>query len=495
MLCDTTNRNHTTFFAREELNTLNQLREKIHFIGIGGAGMSGLARILLELGYRVSGSDIKPTEVTEQLSDLGAEVHIGHARENVGEAGTVVVSTAIRNDNPEVTEARDRGIPIIHRADVLARIMELRKSIAVAGAHGKTTTTSMIALVMEKNRLDPTVIVGGILQNIGGNAKLGQGSYLVAEADESDGSFLKLNPYLAVVTNIEDDHMDHYGSMENIMKAFLQFVSKVPDDGLLILCADDENVKKVMRHCIKPYITYGLKPGARYTARNIENQGLATSADIYDGEKLLGRLTLNVPGRHNLSNALAAVVTGLVMGLQFSDIAKALEEFRGVQRRFQLLGEVKGVKVVDDYAHHPTELQATLKAARQTQPKRVVAVFQPHRFTRTRQLYKEFGKSFAEADVIVVSDIYAAGETPIPGVTAKLITRAIEKTEGRPVHFCPTLEQTTEYLEEITEPGDLVLTLGAGNIWTVGVELVKRLGRSEREVVNYELPGHEASIG
>ncbi len=474
---------------------MNQLKEKIHFIGIGGTGMSGLARILLELGYQVSGSDIKASDVTQQLSDLGAEIHIGHTPENVDGAGTVVVSTAIQNDNSEVKEARGKGIPIIHRADVLAGIMELRKSIAVAGAHGKTTTTSMIALVLEKNRLDPTVIVGGILQNIGGNAKLGQGSYLVAEADESDGSFLKLNPHLAVVTNIEDDHMDHYGSMENILKAFEEFLTKIPDHGLLILCADDSNIRQLISRCNKPYSTYGIQPGARYTARNIGNRGLVTYADIFDGENFLGQLTLNVPGQHNLSNALAAVVTGMSLGLEFSEIAKALEEFRGVKRRFQLLGEVKDIQVVDDYAHHPTELRATLNAARQTEAKRVVAVFQPHRYSRTKQLYEEFGKSFAEADVIVVSEVYAAGETPIPGINAELIIKAIEQTEGRPVHFCATLDQTTAYLEEITKPGDLVLTLGAGNIWTVGVELVNRLRCSESEAVEFELSGHQASIG
>lgn len=474
---------------------MNQLRERVHFIGIGGTGMSGLARILLDLGYRVSGSDIKASDVTEQLSDMGADIYIGHACENVGNAGTVVVSTAIQNDNPEVKEAEKKGIPIIHRADVLARIMELRKSIAVAGAHGKTTTTSMIALVLEKNRLDPTVIVGGVLQNIGGNAKLGQGSYLVAEADESDGSFLKLNPHLAVVTNIEDDHMDHYGTMENILKAFQEFMAKIPDDGLLILCADDDNVRQLLPLCNKPYITYGLQPGARYTARNVGNRGLFTYADIYDGENLLGRLSLNVPGRHNLSNALAAVVTGISIGLEFTEIAMALEEFRGVKRRFQLIGEVKNIQVVDDYAHHPTELRATLNAARQTDAKRVVAVFQPHRYSRTKQLYEEFGKSFAEADVIVINEVYAAGEAPIPGINADLIIKAIEETEGRPVHYCATLDQTTAYLEEITKPGDLVLTLGAGNIWNVGVELVKRLRCSESEAVDFELPGHHASIG
>lgn len=462
---------------------MEKLQGRIHFIGIGGAGMSAIAKILLQLGYSVSGSDIKLSPITKKLEGMGAVVYEGHQGSNVEGAGTVVISTAINLTNPELIAAKELGITVLHRADVLAEIMQPRHSIAVAGAHGKTTTTSMIALVLEYNKLDPTVIVGGELSYIGGNAKLGQSNFLVAEADESDGSFLKLTPKTVVITNIEDDHLDHYGTLENIMQAFREFASKVADSGTVVCCTDDSNVRQLINELPnQSYITYGLNEQADYTVQNIQIQGTNTAVDVYYQGQLLGKLELQVPGMHNLVNALAAVAVGREAGLDFADIANALGEFRGVSRRFQTMGDVLGVRIVDDYAHHPTEIHATLNAARSAGFQRVVAVFQPHRYSRTKFLYKEFGKVFGPADEIIINDIYAACELPIEGVSANLIVDEIEKNEGRSVHYIPTLEDTVDYLAEHVQPGDIVLTMGAGNVWTVGTKLNEQLMMKEANV-------------
>lgn len=462
---------------------MEKLQGRIHFVGIGGAGMSAIAKILLQLGCQVSGSDIKLSPITKKLEAMGAIVCEGHQSSNVEGADIVVISTAINQTNPELVAAKGLGITILHRAEVLAEIMRPRHSIAVAGAHGKTTTTSMIALVLEYNQLDPTVIVGGELSYIGGNAKLGQSDFLVAEADESDGSFLKLYPKTVVITNIEDDHLDHYGTLENIMLAFKEFAGKVADNGIVVCCTDDPNVRQLIEELPnQSYITYGINEQADYTAKNIRVQGTNTEVEVYYHDQLLGKLELQVPGMHNLVNALAAVVVGRQAGIEYTAIASALSEFRGVSRRFQTMGDVLGVRIVDDYAHHPTEINATLNAARSAGFQRVVAVFQPHRYSRTKFLYKEFGKAFGPADEIIINDIYAACEQPIEGVSANLIVDEIEKNVGRPVHYIPTLEDTVEYLAEHVQPGDIVLTMGAGNVWTVGTKLNEQLMMKEANV-------------
>lgn len=451
----------------------HSLPDRIHFIGMGGAGMSGLATVCLALGHRVSGSDLNQSVVTSRLESLGATCYTGHSAENVGDAGLVVVSSAIPADNPELLAARNREIPVMHRGQLLAVLMCGSKGIAVAGAHGKTTTTSMLALVLEKNNLDPTILIGGELTDIGGNAKLGRGQYLLTEADESDGSFLKLDPLVAVVTNVEDDHLDHYGTVENIIAAFSEFLSKMSPAGLAVLCGDDPVLQKIMSDCPAPVVTYGLSnPKVDYTVQNLIFSGFGSSAEVYHHGEYLGRLELVVPGRHNVLNALAAVAAGMWLGLSFDGIARALRCFRGAGRRFQLLGEVGGVRVVDDYAHHPSEIAATLAAARQTAPGRVVAVFQPHRYSRTALLKDRFGKAFSQADVIIISAIYGAGEKPIEGVTAWVIVEAIEAHEGRPVIYLATRGEIVDYLTTHTGPGDLVLVMGAGDIRNAGLDLV-----------------------
>jgi len=448
--------------------------EWIHFVGVGGAGMSGIAKVLLDLGYKVSGSDLNVTDTTKRLEQNGALVYSGHMADNVQEdVDTVVVSSAIPEKNEEVEKAKRLKIPVIQRAEMLARLMERQKAICIAGAHGKTTTTSMIALVLEKNNFDPTVVVGGELNDIGGNAKLGRGEYLVAEADESDGSFLKLKPWSTVVTNIEDDHLDHYGSLENIIKAFKEFVTLGSPEGFSILCVDNPFVREMVDHVPGKLITYGLSQKADYTAKNVTYHGLTTRANIYFGEKLLGELELNVPGKHNISNALAAIVLGRELGIDFNKIKKCLAGFIGVQRRFQLIGKVNNIQVVDDYAHHPTEIKATLQAARNSHPGRIIAVFQPHRYTRTYFLAKEFASSFDVVDKLILDEIYSAGEKPIPGVSTQSIINLM--ADDVDVEYITDRSALNDYLASIVKPGDLILTLGAGNVWQVGVELVNKL--------------------
>lgn len=438
--------------------------------------MSGLASILLDLGYEISGSDLSSTDITRRLESRGAVCHVGHASRNLDTSQLVVISSAIKPDNPELLAAREKGIPVIHRGDLLAWLMQRQKGIAVAGAHGKTTTTSMLALVLERSGFDPTIVIGGELNDIGGNAKLGRGEYLVAEADESDGSFLKLQPLAAIITNIEDDHLDHYGSVEEIKKAFRQFMHKVPEHGLVVACIDDPNVRETIRDLERPLITYGSEgSGASYTLRQLSLDSGGSRGDVYYEGRFLGTLELYVPGRHNMLNALAVVAAARWLGLDFNLIASILREFRGARRRFELLGEVGGIRVVDDYAHHPSEIRATLQAARQTDPGRLVVVFQPHRYTRTLLLKEQFGRSFADADLLIVNEIYSAGETPIEGVNAQLIVQAIKNYGRPPVVYLPTREQVVNYLAAEARPGDLILTMGAGNIWLCGLDLLKRL--------------------
>lgn len=452
--------------------------KKVHFIGIGGAGMSGIATVMLEMGgYQVSGSDIKRSAVIDRLENLGAKCNIGHKTSNINnEIDAVVYSTAISPENPEILETQRLGIPLIRRGQMLARLMKEKKGIAVAGAHGKTTTTSMTALILEENSFDPTIIIGGDLSNIGGNAKLGQGEYMVAEADESDGSFLLLDPNIAVVTNIEDDHLDYYGTRENIAKAFRQFLAKLSAEGLAVICLDDPVLKEITTGLTCQVVTYGsLGSGADYQIKVLETRNGVNQGEVYFQEERLGMLELHVPGYHNLLNAMAAVAIGRHLNLDFEKIARALRKFTGAKRRFQVIGKVNGITVVDDYAHHPTEVKATLQAARTSHPGRIVTIFQPHRYSRTKQLFKEFGQSFTNGDLIILTDIYAASELPLEGVHTKLILDAIPLQEGQQVLYLPTLKDAADYLADYANPGDLVLTMGAGDVWTLGRELIKRL--------------------
>lgn len=453
-----------------------QKTQHVHFIGIGGSGMNGIAIILLGMGYKVSGSDLKPSAVTERLAELGATCYIGHSGENLGNAELVVASTAIPPDNEELVAAKLRGLPVVHRSEMLAWLMKRQKGIAIAGAHGKTTTTSMVALVLEKNDIQPTIVIGGELTEIGGNAKLGRGEYLVAEADESDGSFLKLDPFIEVITNIEDDHLDYYKTMENILAAFREFLAKVPENGLAVVCLDDPRLRELLDDFNRPYETYALEnPEADYMFKSIRLNGNVTAGDVYYQGAYIGTLRLKVHGRHNLSNALAVVAAGRFIGLDFDAIASVLENFTGAGRRFQLTGEVNGIRVIDDYAHHPTEIKATLKAAVQVKTGRVVSVFQPHRYSRTAILGERFGEAFADADIIIISDLYSAGEHPIEGISAETIISAIERHDGREVIYLPTKTDIVNFLVPTVRPGDMVLTMGAGDIWNAGVELVARL--------------------
>lgn len=457
---------------------VEETMENIHFVGIGGVGMSGIAKILLEMGYHVSGSDLKESEITRRLKELGAIIYQGHDRKNLNGAKVVVVSSAIPKNNPEVIAAQEKQIPVWQRAEMLAKLMQEKRGIAIAGAHGKTTTTSMISMILERSGFDPTIVIGGEVNDIGSNAKLGKGEYLVAEADESDGSMLRLDPTIAVVTNIEDDHLDHYGSLDNIIKAFTEFINKIPPQGFALLCKDNANVQKIMEELQVKTITYALEENADYLAKEIKMDNLSSSFAVWAYGRLLGTITLRVPGLHNIYNALAATAICLEQGVGFEQVKSSLALFSGVQRRFQIIGQIEEIMVVDDYAHHPTEIKVTLQAARDGWQGRIIAVFQPHRYTRTKLLHDEFAKSFSQADIIILNEIYSAGENPIPGITGESLGSAIEKYEEREVALLPTKKEIVEHLVKIVQPGDLVITIGAGDIWMVAQELVQRLKES-----------------
>ncbi|TDA70497.1 MAG: UDP-N-acetylmuramate--L-alanine ligase [Clostridia bacterium] len=453
----------------------------IHFVGIGGSGMSGVARVLLEQGYRVSGSDLRQSGLTADLARLGAEIYLGHADANVRPGVTlVVVSTAIPRDNPEIVAARSRGIPVISRGEMLARLMHAKKGIAVAGSHGKTTTTAMISLLMAAAGLDPTVIAGGVSEDIGGNARCGHSDYLVAEADESDGSFLLLTPWLAVVTNVEDDHLDYYGSLGGIHAAFGRFLELVRPGGKAVVCLDDPVLAHLAGQAGQDsnIVSYGFKAGARYTAGMLHLNGRGSACTVYVDGSPRGELRLAVPGRHNILNALAALAVAEACDIGFSRAQAILAGFRGVRRRFQVLGRFGDIWVVDDYAHHPTEIRATLEAASQVSAGRVIAVFQPHRFTRTRNLYREFGQCFGQAAEVIVTDIYPAGEPPIPGISAELIVAAARENGHPAVKYMPREEEIVGYLAANSRPGDLIITLGAGDVYQVGHRLTDFLAGS-----------------
>ncbi len=449
--------------------------QHIHFVGIGGIGMSGIAEVLLNLGYQVSGSDTKETEVTRRLESLGAKISYGHRRENLKEADVVVTSSAIRKGNPEVEAAEERLIPVIPRAEMLAELMRMKIGIAVAGTHGKTTTTSLIATVLAAGGLDPTVVIGGRLNSIGSNARLGQGEYLVAEADESDGSFLKLMPTIAVVTNIDPEHLDFYKGIDEIKETFLSFLDKIPFFGLAVLCLDHPNIQSLLPRLKKRFTTYGLTTQADFQAKEIVFEGLSTSFDVVHRRREIGRLSLRMPGLHNVYNALATLATAFELDIPFQVVQGTLRDFSGIQRRFQIKGEKKGILVVDDYGHHPVEIMATLKAARGGWSKRIIAVFQPHRYTRTQALFKDFLTAFYDADVLVLTDIYPAGEDRIEGVESKALFEGLREYGHKDVTYLPDKKEIVEHLLRVISPGDLVITLGAGDIWQVSEELVNRL--------------------
>jgi UDP-N-acetylmuramate--alanine ligase len=450
--------------------------QHIHFVGIGGIGMSGIAEILVNLGYRVSGSDQKRNETIERLEQLGAKVFTGHHAAHVEGAHVVVYSSAVTGDNVELQTARQRQVPIISRAEMLAELMRLKYGIAVAGTHGKTTTTSMVATVLAEGRYDPTIVVGGRVASLGSNARLGQGEFLVAEADESDGSFLKLAPTIAVVTTIDAEHLDHWGSLEAIQEGFLTFVNKVPFYGAAVLCLDQPNIQMLLPRVEKRIITYGLESGADLVARRLVLSGMTSRFEVSQRGTALGECSLQVPGRHNALNALAAIAVGLDLEIPFATIQRALAGFAGVQRRFQIRGTAGGVTVVDDYGHHPVEIRATLAAAKAGFDRRVVTVFQPHRYSRTLHLRQEFLTAFNQADVLVVMDVYSAGEAPIPGVSAADLAEGIRAHGHRNVVYLGNdRARIVEHVCEISRPGDLVLTLGAGDVSQLGPDILRRL--------------------
>jgi UDP-N-acetylmuramate--alanine ligase len=447
---------------------------KIHFVGIGGIGMSGIAEVLLNLGYAVSGSDLKESDTTRRLASLGARIALGHAARNLAEADVVVISSAVRKDNPEVLEARRRKIPVIPRAEMLAELMRLKYGVAIAGTHGKTTTTSMAAHLLAAAGLDPTAVVGGKVNGFGSNAKLGKGEYMVVEADESDGSFLRIPPTIAIVTNVDPEHLDHWKTAEALRQGFLDFVNRVPFYGLAILCHDHPGVQSLLPDVECRYVTYGESLQADYRAEGIEVDGHAVRFQAFRRAEPLGLFEVRMVGRHNALNALAVVALGDEMGIPPAAIRDALASFQGVQRRFTVRGEAAGVTVVDDYGHHPAEVKATLAGAREAFRRRVVCLFQPHRYTRTRDLLAEFATAFDAADVLVLTDIYAASEDPIPGVTASTLADAIRACGHRDVSVVARAELAKAARARV-QAGDLVLTLGAGDVTAVGPELLAML--------------------
>ncbi|OEU60618.1 MAG: UDP-N-acetylmuramate--L-alanine ligase [Desulfobacterales bacterium C00003104] len=454
-----------------------QKKYHLHFVGIGGIGMSGIAELLINLGYEVSGSDLVSSNITTRLASLGARVYEGHLSDHIDGADVVVISSAVRADNPEVVASRASAVPVIPRAEMLAELMHLKYGIAVAGAHGKTTTTSIVAEVLNRGALDPTVVIGGRLNSLGTNAVLGGGEFIVAEADESDGSFLHLSPTITVVTNIDAEHLDYYKDMDQIKAVFLDFINKVPFYGLAVLCLDNEHIQRLIPKIVKRYATYGLTTQADCQAKEIVSEGLRSRFQVLWQKKKLGAVCLNLPGLHNIYNALASVVVGIELGIGFNMIKAALEKMQGVQRRFQLKGNVGGIIFVDDYGHHPTEIRATLDTVRQCWPdRRIVVIFQPHRYTRTAALFEDFTRAFYRADSLVVLPIYPAGEIPIPGVEGEILCEGIKAHGHKDATFKRGVKEVLDHLSHRLDANDVVLTLGAGPVWKVGEEIIRSIG-------------------
>jgi UDP-N-acetylmuramate--alanine ligase len=465
--------------SRLELPPLRKKKHRIHFVGIGGIGMSGIAEVLLNLGYVVSGSDLQESEATRRLRSAGAQIFIGHQEQNLAsDPSVVVVSTAVRYSNPEVLEARRRQIPVIPRAEMLAELMRVKYGVAVAGSHGKTTTTSLISAVLNHAGLDPTSVIGGRVHMLGSNARMGQGDILVAEADESDGSFLLLTPAIAVVTNIDREHMDFYQSMERLNESFLSFVNKVPFYGLGVLCLDNAMVRALLPKVKKRFVTYGLSPEADYSVTGLEMKPGGVEFGVVHRSQSLGKLRLQLPGRHSATNALAAVAVAQELEVPFSCVAEALAGFSGIQRRFEIKGEPKNLLVIDDYGHHPAEIRATIDAIRHSWKRPLTVIFQPHRYSRTRDLFEEFLTAFEGADRLILTEIYPAGEDPIPDLTGEALYQAIKRLGHIEVEFVSDKNLIVERLKDTLKGGDVVLTLGAGDIYKVGESLVEALKRT-----------------
>jgi UDP-N-acetylmuramate--alanine ligase len=447
----------------------------IHMIGIGGTGMNGIAEVLLNLGYKVTGSDIQANDATRRLTRLKAQISIGHKTGNVKGADVAVISSAIREDNVEVQAARHQKIPVIPRAEMLAELMRMKYGIAIAGSHGKTTTTSMIATILDRAGFDPTIVVGGRLNTIGANAKLGEGDFFVAEADESDRSFLYLSPFIAVLTNIDAEHLDQYQNIEEIKRTFVNFANKVPFYCPIILCLDDPNLQSVIPQLERRIITYGFSAQSDIFARDFRFEQFSSTSTLHHQGRKLGILKLNVPGMHSILNAMASVAVGLDLDIAPSLILDALQSYSGTGRRFELKKEVGGIMVIEDYAHHPTEIKATLDAAKRGWPRRVLAVFQPHRYTRISHLMNEFATSFNQADVLLITEIYAAGEEPIPQATGRALYESIKQFGHKNVHFEPDMKDLPSRLRKLARPGDIIIVLGAGNIYKIIPDLIKKL--------------------
>ncbi len=459
----------------KEKSLMQRKVKRIHFVGIGGIGMSGIAEVLVNLGYNVGGSDVQPSDTTARLQKIGAKVVIGHAAENIGNSDVVVTSTAVKENNPEVIEAHRRNIPVIPRAEMLAELLKMKFSVAVSGSHGKTTTTSMISTILAEGDLDPTMVIGGKLASIGSNARLGDGEIIVAEADESDGSFLKLSPTIAVITNIDREHLDYYPGIVEIKDAFLKFANIVPFYGCTVICNDNIYVREITPLIKRRIITYGIESPADYNAVDIKFSKRKTCyTAVYKGDKL-GKVELIVPGLFNVYNSLAAIAVARELNLDFITIKEGLKSFSGVQRRMEIKGRVGDITIVDDYGHHPTEIKATLAAMRQIWKDRLIVVFQPHRFTRTKALFDEFTKSFSDVDILILNDIYPASEEPIAGINSAVLCEAIRKEGQTHVEYIPDAESTVEYLLKTVKEKDTVATIGAGSIYKIGETFIKQL--------------------
>jgi len=453
-----------------------QKKYHIHFVGIGGIGMSGIAELLLNLGYRVSGSDLHLSDITQRLTALGGTVAEGHAAANTEGADVVVTSSAVTDDNPEVRAAEANAIPVIPRAAMLAELMRLKYSVAIAGAHGKTSTTSIVGAVLAQGNLDPTIVIGGKLKSIGSNAVLGQGDFIVAEADESDGSFLKMAPTIAVITNIDREHLDFYKDLDEIKASFKRFIDRIPFYGLAVLCLDNEPLQDLIPAIKKRFTTYGLSSQADFQARNVTFDGLQARYSVYFNQTKMGTIKLNLPGMHNVYNSLASIAVGTELDIPFDVIKQALETLEGVQRRIEIKGERKDVTVIDDYGHHPTEIKTTLQAAKESWPdRRKVVVFQPHRYTRTQALFDDFARAFYQTDLLLVLPIYAASETVIEGVDSRQLCEAIMAHGHKEAHYMDSFENAVSFLSENLVAGDLLITMGAGDVWQIGETILRTL--------------------
>jgi UDP-N-acetylmuramate--alanine ligase len=449
--------------------------QQIHFVGIGGAGMSGIAEVLLTLGYQVTGTDLQESETVRRIRDLGGTVFIGHEAAHIGDAQVVVISSAVSPTNPEVVAAKAKMVPVIPRAEMLAELMRLKYGVAIAGAHGKTTTTSLVAHVLAEGGLDPTIVIGGKVNALGSHARLGRGELLVAEADESDGSFLKLSPAIVVVTNLDREHLEYYKTMDALCEAFMEFIQKIPFYGLAVLCAEDPYLASLLPRVTRRFQTYGLTDTADLVGTDVQLRVGAAEFSAHVRGLRLGRFRVAMPGVHNVRNALAAIAVGLELGVSVTQIQHALEGFTGVERRFQVLGEKSGITVIDDYGHHPTEIKATLAAAKEGWGRRLVVLFQPHRFTRTKDLLNEFAGAFTQADHLFLTDIYPAGEAPLPGVTGERLAEAIRSAGGPPLTYVPQKERLIETVLPCLKAGDLVVALGAGDIGKIGRALFQAI--------------------